>query len=68
MMTENYLANKPSKCLRELTVHFLPRWLKSTSFSWCVRRMEPMFIGGLLAEGGPLILTIRWCELVIRKC
>lgn len=51
----------------ELTVHFLPRWLKSTSFSCCVRRTEPTLLG-LLVEGGPLILTIRWCELVIRKC
>lgn len=39
----------------ELTVHFLPRRVKSTSFSCWVRRREPILFTGLLAEGGPLI-------------
>ncbi len=52
--TEHCLVKKSSKA-RELTVHFLPRWLKSTSFSCWVRRTEPVLLVGLLIKGGPLI-------------
>lgn len=39
----------------ELTVHFLPMWFKSTSFSCLVSRIEPVLPAGLLFGGGPLI-------------